>query len=88
MGLRVTSTGLWFPPQERMRSPRKSIVERKKSQEPKRELGVCYHSGTGEEVSSLDMGGGEREEMEEAQELRAWERAWSPPCACEPRKWK
>lgn len=41
-----------------MRSPRKSIVERKKSQEPKRELGVCCHSGTGEEVSSLDMGGG------------------------------
>lgn len=55
MGLRVTSTGLWFPSWERMRSPRKSTVEGK-SKGPKRELGVCCHSGTGEEVSSLDTG--------------------------------
>lgn len=44
-----------------MRSPRKSTVEGK-SKGPKRELGVCCHSGTGEEVSSLDTGWGKQGE--------------------------
>lgn len=43
-GSESPARGLWFPPQERMRSPRIVVVEGK-SKEPKRELGVCCLRG-------------------------------------------